>query len=87
MQFSSWQHSLTFLRPGGENITIFFDNEKQASKQMSVIEEVVAEIDKEDPWVKATFGAVGAGEVRVHVFLENENRDRISDEHWNGFRA
>jgi len=60
-----------------EELAINFAEEKKSEKSINEINEKVNAIDKEDPWVKATFGKVGAGEGLVLYptsLVNNKNR-------------
>lgn len=56
---------------GGDEITLDFFDREDLEKKIDLINSTVLEVEKEDPWVKTTFGISGTGEGLVYYPIVN----------------
>jgi hypothetical protein len=68
-----------FVIPWFDTVELDFTNVEECEAKLNAIDEQVNAIDKEDPWVKATFGVTGTGEGLVLYPLVQSHRDTATD--------
>lgn len=79
------EHRDIFVLPWyGPELTLNFNNKESLQPNVDIINSLVEEVERCDPWVKVTFGLEGLGEGIVSYPL-NPSGGKVSRDYWTGF--
>lgn len=79
------EHKDIFVLPWyGPELTLNFNNKESLQPNVDIINSLVEDVERCDPWVKVTFGIEGLGEGVVSYPL-NPSGGKVSRDYWTGF--